>query len=263
MGVINVTPDSFSDGGDFITLAQVKTQTENMLEGGVDIIDVGGESSRPFSQPIPLEVEIKRVIPSIKQIRKITDIPVSVDTTKAEVARMAFEAGADIINDISALRFDPRMVETASHFNAPVILMHMKGSPKDMQEKPRYENVVHEVKTFLRERAEWAMNKGIPRDHIIIDPGIGFGKRVQDNLMLLKNLGSFSELDLPILVGPSRKSFLGEITGIENPRERDIATLSAISVSAMNGANIVRVHEVENSNQVIKVVNAIMKIQPC
>lgn len=258
MGVINVTPDSFSDGGDFISTDAVKKQAVTMIEGGVDIIDVGGESSRPFSEEVPLDVETKRVIPAIKEIRKITDIPISIDTTKAEVARIAIEEGADIINDISALRFDPKMVATAIAKKAPVILMHMKGTPRDMQRKPYYEDVVNEVKSFLKERVEWAMDKGVPRDRIIIDPGIGFGKRVQDNLMLLKNLDSFVELELPILVGPSRKSFLGKITGLESPKERDVATLGAVAAAAMKGANIVRVHEVKSTRQVLQVVDAIM-----
>lgn len=259
MGVINVTPDSFSDGGKFSSPEGARRQAALLVAAGADILDIGGESTRPFSEPVTLEEELRRVIPVIREIRKISDCLISVDTMKAEVAEAALYEGADIINDISALRFDPKMADVASAFEAPVVLMHMKGSPKDMQVDPYYEDVVGEVKGFLEKRMAWANSKGIPKEKILIDPGIGFGKNFQDNLILINRLEEFTELGVPVMVGVSRKAFLGAIAGIEEAGERDVATLGAIAVSAMRGANLVRVHNVALTRQVLQVVDAICR----
>ncbi|MEA1991437.1 MAG: dihydropteroate synthase [Thermodesulfobacteriota bacterium] len=259
MGVINVTPDSFSDGGKFSSLEGAKRQAASLVAAGADIVDIGGESTRPFSEPVTLEEELRRVIPAIREIRKISDCPISVDTVKAEVAEAALYEGADIINDISALRFDPRMADVASAFEAPVVLMHMKGSPRDMQVEPHYEDVVGEVKGFLEKRMAWANSKGIPKEKMLIDPGIGFGKSFQDNLVLINRLEEFTELGVPVMVGVSRKAFLGAIAGINEAGGRDVATLGAIAASAMRGADLVRVHNVALTRQVLRVVDAICK----
>jgi len=259
MGVINVTPDSFSDGGKFFSPEGAKRHAASLVAAGADILDIGGESTRPFSEPVTPEEELHRVIPVIREIREISDCPISVDTVKAEVAEAALCEGADIINDISALRFDPRMADVVSAFEAPVVLMHMKGSPIDMQVDPYYEDVVGEVKGFLEKRIAWANSKGIPKEKMLIDPGIGFGKSFQDNLVLINRLEEFTELGVPVMVGVSRKAFLGAIAGIEEAGERDIATLGAIAVSAMKGADLVRVHNVALTRQVLRIVDAIRR----
>jgi len=259
MGVINVTPDSFSDGGKFSSPERAKRQAASLVAAGADILDIGGESTRPFSEPVTLEEELHRVIPVIRVIREISDCLISVDTVKAEVAEAALYEGADIINDISALRFDPRMADVASAFEAPVVLMHMKGSPRDMQVDPYYEDVVGEVKGFLEKRMAWANSKGIPKGKMLIDPGIGFGKSFQDNLVLINRLEEFTGLGVPVMVGVSRKAFLGAIAGMNEAEERDVATLGAIAVSAMRGADLVRVHNVALTRQVLQVVDAIRR----
>ncbi len=257
MGIVNVTPDSFSDGGRFLAPEAAVEQARQLAEHGAAILDIGGESTRPFSEPVSMEEELHRVIPVIRAIRKETEIPISIDTTKAEVARQALAAGADIINDISAFRFDPLMVEVAREHNAPVILMHMKGTPGDMQINPQYSDVVKEVASFLRERVRWAMDRGIKRNRIIVDPGIGFGKGLQDNLALINHVNELRVDDLPVLIGPSRKAFIGTITGIKTPEERDHATLGAVAAAILRGAQIVRVHNVALTAQVVKVIDAI------
>ncbi len=259
MGVINVTPDSFSDGGKFYSTESVKQQAVSLLSAGADILDIGGESTRPFAEPVTLEEELRRVIPAVREIRKISDCLISVDTVKAEVAQAALYEGADIINDISALRFDPKMADVVSGFEATVVLMHMKGSPGDMQINPYYEDVVGEVRDFLEKRIVWTSSRGIPKEKILIDPGLGFGKRFQDNLVLINRLQEFTDLGVPVMVGASRKAFLGAVTGIKAAKERDIATLGAIAVSAMRGADIVRVHNVALTRQVVQVVDAICR----
>jgi dihydropteroate synthase len=259
MGVINVTPDSFSDSGKFSSPEEAKQQAASLIAAGADILDIGGESTRPFSEPVTLEEELRRVIPVIRKIREISDCPISVDTVKAEVAEAALNEGADIINDISALRFDPKMADVASAFEAPVVLMHMKGIPRDMQVDPYYEDVVVEVKHFLEKRMAWANSKGISKEKMVVDPGIGFGKRFQDNLVLINHLWEFTELGVPVMVGVSRKAFLGTIAGINEAGERDVATLGAIAASAMKGADLVRVHNVTLTKQVLQVVDAICR----
>jgi dihydropteroate synthase len=259
MGVINVTPDSFSDGGKFSSPKEAKQQATSLIAAGADILDIGGESTRPFSEPVTLEEELRRVIPVIREIREISNCPISIDTVKAEVAEAALNEGANIINDISALRFDPKMADVASAFEAPVVLMHMKGSPRDMQVDPYYEDVVVEVKRFLEKRMAWTNSKGIPKEKMLIDPGIGFGKSFHDNLVLINRLWEFTDLGVPVMVGASRKAFLGTITGINEAGERDVATLGAIAASAMRGADLVRVHNVALTRQVLQVVDAICR----
>jgi dihydropteroate synthase len=259
MGVINVTPDSFSDGGKFLSPKNAKRQAISLIKAGADILDIGGESSRPFSEPITAKEELHRVIPVVKEIRKFSDCPLSIDTVKAEVAEAAINEGADIINDISAMRFDSKMVDVASAFKVPVILMHMKGTPKDMQLDTYYKDVVAEVKHFLKKQIEWAINKGIVKENIIIDPGIGFGKTFQDNLVLLNRLNKFTDLGVPIMVGVSRKAFIGKIVGLSEAEKRDVATSGATAASVMRGADLVRVHNVALTRQVLIVVDAIRK----
>lgn len=257
-GVLNVTPDSFSDGGRFDTLESALRQAEALEAQGADIIDIGGESTRPFADPVSLDEELKRVIPVIEAIRSRSRIPISIDTSKAEVARAALDAGADIINDVSALRADPRMAEVAAEAGVPVVLMHMKGTPRDMQINPSYEDVIQEIGDFFEERISFCEQAGIERRRLILDPGIGFGKRFQDNLDIINHLARFKErFGLPLLVGPSRKAFLGAITGLENPGDRDAATAGAVAALVMNGADIVRVHNVAMVRDVVKVICAL------
>jgi len=259
MGIINVTPDSFSDGGEAASPEDAANRAFSFEKDGADIIDVGGESTRPFSEPVPESDEMARVIPAIRMIRQGSNIPISIDTQKSGVADAALAAGADIINDVSAMRFDPGMVEVAVRRGAPVVIMHMLGTPQDMQISPSYGDVVSEVAGFLAERARWAEAQGIPRDHIILDPGIGFGKRFEDNLVLIDHIGMIRELGYPVLVGPSRKAFLGVLTGIENPGERDIPTVGAVCAAAIRGADLVRVHDVSTVRPALLVADAVSR----
>jgi dihydropteroate synthase len=258
MGVLNVTPDSFSDGGEFFKVEDAVRQGIKMAEEGADIIDVGGESTRPGSDPATIEEELSRVIPVIESLSKEIDIPISIDTYKSEVAKKALDAGAEMINDISALRFDPKMKEVVSEYQVPIVLMHIKGTPKNMQENPYYNDVIEEIIKYLKESIQMAKDGGIQEENIIIDPGIGFGKRLEDNLNILKNLKKFSILNCPILVGPSRKSFIGKILDLP-VEERLEGSLAALAVAIMNGANIVRVHDVKESKRVVSIVDAIFR----
>ncbi|MEJ2154389.1 MAG: dihydropteroate synthase [Desulfobacteraceae bacterium] len=264
MGIVNVTPDSFSDGGRFHDVGAAVAQGERLTRDGAAIIDIGGESTRPFAEDVPAKEEIARVIPVIKALADKIQVPISIDTTKAQVAEAAIEAGASIINDISALQMDPRMAETAARLGVPVILMHMKGTPRTMQANPVYEDVVAEVRTYLKQAAERAVAAGIDRSRIIIDPGIGFGKTGRHNLKLIRRLSAFEELDLPILVGPSRKRFIRDI--LKAPDQEDMrpdrpevetGTQAAVAAAIMNGAHIVRVHNVANTLAMVKVLDAI------
>jgi dihydropteroate synthase len=257
MGVLNVTPDSFSDGGQYSDKNKAIERGLRLIEEGSDIIDIGGESTRPGSEPIPAEEETGRVIPVIEALREKTEILISVDTTKSKVAQAALNAGADIINDISSLRFDPRMAPLAAERDVPVILMHMKGMPKTMQVDPYYEDVLREVKSFLEERINEAQAAGIKRERIIIDPGIGFGKRLEDNLALINKLHILGELDRPILVGTSRKSFIGNILDLP-PQERLEGTIASSILSMAHGAHILRVHDVAAIKRAVLVAEAIM-----
>ncbi len=257
MGILNVTPDSFSDGGRFTQAEALSSQVRTMLESGADLIDVGGESTRPYAEAVSEHEELRRVLPAIACIRGLhRSIPISIDTTKAEVARQALTAGADIINDVSGLRFDPEMVRVAIDLEAPVILMHMRKTPKDMQDEPVYDDVVGEIMDFLAERISWATQQGLDREQIIVDPGLGFGKTVEHNLTILKHLQAFKKLACPLLVGHSRKSFIGRLLGLET-QDRDLATALISSYCAAQGADILRVHDVRKTVQAVRLHEAI------
>lgn len=253
MGVLNVTTDSFSDGGEFFESSRAEERAREMISEGADMIDIGGESSRPGSMPISEAEEIKRVIPVVKALKGIT---LSVDTYKSGVARKALEEGASIINDITALKGDPRMADTIAEFGAGVILMHMKGTPRTMQENPEYDDCADEIFEYLHEAVITAEASGIDPGKIIIDPGIGFGKTLENNISILRHLRRFKELGKPVLVGTSRKSFLGELTG-RGVSERAFGTAASISAAIMNGADIVRVHDVSWMRDVTRVIDAI------
>lgn len=262
MGVVNVTPDSFSGDG-LLTgpgwLERVVEVGRQMVEDGADVLDVGGESSRPGAAPVPLEEELRRVVPAVEELRRVVDVPISVDTTKAEVARQALRAGADMVNDISALRHDPDMVRVVADSGCGVVLMHMKGTPQDMQRDPRYEDVVAEVRDFLAERVQWAERHGIPRDRILVDPGFGFGKRPEHNLELVRNLRAFRELGCPVLLGPSRKSTIGVILGGLPPAERVEGTAAVVALAVACGVDVVRVHDVRAMARVVRVADAVVR----
>ena len=256
MGILNVTPDSFSDGGLFFRKKEAVSQGKSLAKAGADIIDVGGESSRPFSQPVTVEEEIKRVVPVVEELAKSLSIPISIDTTKAEVARQAIAAGASMVNDIGALRLDPAMASVVADAGVPVVLMHMKGMPRDMQANPYYEDVVAEVKTFLADALKKAQQAGVDRAKIVIDPGIGFGKTVTHNLLLIKHLSVLHTLKVPVLIGPSRKSFITKILGTGNER-REVGTQAAVAAAALEGVHIVRIHDVERTRETLQLVDAI------
>jgi dihydropteroate synthase len=267
MGVVNVTPDSFSDGGKFLARDAAVAQAERLVREGADIIDIGGESTRPYADPVPLDVELERVIPVIETLAQRVEVPISIDTAKAAVARLALAAGAAMINDISALRHDPEMTGMVAESGVPVILMHMLGTPQTMQVTPVYRDVVAEIGAFLAQTANQAERGGIAHDRIIIDPGIGFGKTIDHNLLLIKNLARLKEMDLPILIGPSRKAFIRNLLK-ENPEEEirpdmtvvGTGTLAAVCAAALNGAHIVRVHEVASARAAVKIIDAILDV---
>jgi dihydropteroate synthase len=257
MGIVNVTPDSFSDGGFYFSPAAAVAQAMKLAAGGADILDIGGESTRPFAAPVPIAEELDRVIPLIQAIRRNSDIPISIDTYKAEVAQAALDAGANLINDISCLRFDLDMVRLAARFGVPVILMHMQGQPQDMQVAPHYNNLVAEIKTFLAERRDFALSHEILASNIILDVGIGFGKTFSHNLELIRRLDEFHELGCPLLLGVSRKAFIGKI--LDQPAiDRDIGTLGAIAVGLTRGAQIIRTHNVLLAKQLTTVMAAVL-----
>lgn len=258
MGVLNVTPDSFSDGGRFFKAEEAIRRGVELAEEGADIIDIGGESTRPGSEPVSLEEELRRVIPVIEELAKRTDIPISIDTYKSKVAKEALDSGASMVNDISALRFDPEMKRILAEYKVPVVLMHIKGTPKNMQDNPYYHNVVEEIKTYLEDSIEMAKEAGIEENKIIIDPGIGFGKTLEHNLKILKHLKEFTTLGKPILIGLSRKSFIGKILDLP-VEERLEGSLAALALSIMTGANILRVHDVRESKRVARLVDSILK----
>ncbi|MCK4646030.1 MAG: dihydropteroate synthase [Candidatus Aminicenantes bacterium] len=257
IGVLNITPNSFSDGGLYFDKDKAVERGLEIEEQGADIIDIGGESTQPGSESISLEEERRRVIPVISALRKRTDILISIDTSKSEVARAAIDAGADIINDISSFRFDHKMLLLAAQSHVPIILMHMKGIPKTMQVNPFYENVLIEVKSFLKEKLELAQANGIEREKIIIDPGIGFGKGLKDNLVLINNLHFLEDLGRPILIGISRKSFIGKILNLP-PEERLEGTIASAILSIIHGSHILRVHDVAPVRRALLVAEAII-----
>jgi len=248
MGAVNVTPDSFYDGGRFFRHDVAIERGLRMAGEGADIVDVGGESTRPGSRPIPAQEEMDRVLPVVEGIRSRSPVHVSIDTTKADVAEEAVSLGAGIINDISALRFDERMAAVAARTGAFVVLMHMQGRPETMQQEPVYADVVEEIRSFLAERIRATVEAGIPEERIFLDPGIGFGKTLDHNLSILRGLARLIDLGRPILVGLSRKSFLGTIVDAP-PRERIEATIAANAVAILNGASIIRVHDAKEGRR--------------
>lgn len=257
MGILNVTPDSFSDGGEYNHLDTALTQAKKMLAKGVDIIDIGGESTRPQAEKVAVETELARVIPLIRRLRQETTIPISIDTTKAIVAQEAIAAGADIINDISGATFDPQMLPITAQLNVPIILMHIRGTPQTMQKLTEYQDVVRQVKEFLQQQIAQAIDCGITPDKIIIDPGIGFAKTAMQSLELLQRLSELKQLNLPILVGVSRKSFMSPILNQDNPKERVWGTAAACYGAIARGADILRVHDVAEMYDVLRVADAI------
>ena len=256
MGILNVTPDSFFDGGALADEDAAIERARQMAAGGADLLDVGGESTRPGSDEVSAPEEIGRVVPVIGRIADAIDLPISIDTRKADVAAAAIEAGACIVNDVTA-GGDPNMFEVVREAAAGMVLMHMQGEPKTMQENPHYGDVVGEVCEFLRERVEDAEHAGVAFDRLCVDPGLGFGKTLEHNLLLLHETGRLAELGLPLLVGPSRKRFLGAILGSDDPGERLEGTAGAVAWLAVHGADIVRVHDVEEMVRVVRVVDAI------
>jgi len=258
MGVLNVTPDSFSDGGKFLDEEGAVSRGIKMVEDGADIIDIGGESTRPGAKRVGAEEELKRVVPVVEKLAAKIDKPISVDTYKSEVARRALDAGAALVNDISALRMDDDMAPLLAERDAPVILMHMRGTPQNMQENPTYKSVMGEIISFLRERLQLARSKGIKMENILVDPGIGFGKTVQHNLEILRKLVELKSLGCPVVVGTSRKSFIGHTLDLP-VEERLEGTAATVALSAANGANIVRVHDVKEMVRVVRMTDAILK----
>jgi dihydropteroate synthase len=259
MGILNVTPDSFSDGGQYFDAPSAIRRAVQMVSDGADIIDIGGESTRPGSEPVGMEEELRRTIPVIQSLAKEIKVPISIDTCKSEVAKKALDAGASMVNDISGLRFDPGMKKVVAEYNVPVVIMHIKGTPRDMQKDPVYEALLPEISDYFREGIRIAGEAGIPEDKIIIDPGIGFGKRPEHNLEIIHNLSEFTLHEKPLLIGLSRKAFLGKILGDVPPGERIEGTAAAVAISIMNGANIVRVHDVKEMSRVAKVADAIKR----
>ncbi|MEE9224330.1 MAG: dihydropteroate synthase [Thermoplasmata archaeon] len=256
MGILNVTPDSFSDGGEFFDADVAVDHGVEMAEQGADVIDIGGESTRPFSDPVSPEEELKRVRPVVEGLLQRVDVPLSIDTRRPMVAREIIEMGAQMVNDVSGLR-DPEMVSTVADMNVPVVVMHMLGTPKTMQEKPEYKDVMGEIIGYLRNQIDIAVKGDIQRENIIVDPGIGFGKTVEHNLEIIQRLGDMRSLGLPIMVGTSRKSFIGKILDSE-VADRLEGSLAALVSSVLNGANIVRVHDVEESVRAVKMAEAIL-----
>lgn len=256
MGIINVTPDSFYDGGKRFDPAKAVADGIGLVEAGADIIDVGGESTRPGAPPVSAEEEIQRVLPVVQGLRRTVKIPISIDTYKARVARAALAAGADIVNDISALRFDPEMAALLATEKVPVVLMHMQGTPQTMQAEPRYNNVLREVQDFLEARAIFALETGLERDHIILDPGIGFGKTLDHNLTLLSGLPALAAMGHPLLIGASRKTFIGKILDVK-PEERLEGSLAAAVAAVFGGAHIIRAHDVKETWRAVRVADAI------
>ncbi|HHE51652.1 MAG TPA: dihydropteroate synthase [Candidatus Acetothermia bacterium] len=258
MGVLNLTPDSFYDGGRYTTTQLAVARALEMVEEGADIIDIGGESSRPGARSVSLDEELARIVPVVEALTSRSDVLISVDTTKSAVARAAINCGATIINDISALRFDPEMGRVVAQAGAYLVVMHMQGTPETMQQDPRYEDPVSEIKGYLRERMDAAISAGIEREHLIVDPGIGFGKRLTDNLEILRKLSEFRELGVPILVGLSRKSFLGEILDLPTS-ERLEGTIAANAIAIVNGADIIRVHDAKEGRRTADVAVRLRK----
>jgi len=267
MGILNVTPDSFSDGGKYNTLEKAIQQAKTMAKQGADIIDIGGESTRPGSKQVQLKEEIQRVIPIIEQLSDEISTPLSIDTYKSEVAKQAIHAGVVMVNDITALTGDSSMVSIIAQSDVSVCLMHMKGTPQNMQQNPTYSDVVFEIKSFLKKQAAYAIKNNILKERIIIDPGLGFGKRtgkgVEDNCEILHRLAEFKSLGFPLLVGASRKTFIGNVCGKELPlpvNDRLEGSLAAACIAALNGANILRVHDVKETKRCLNIIECLQRI---
>lgn len=271
MGVLNITPDSFSDGGEYLARADAVARARQMIDEGADIIDVGPESTRPahvyttgFAE-VPAAEQITRAVPVIRSVREMdSKVAISVDTRSAAVARAGLDAGADMINDVSALRDDREMVALAARAGAPICLMHRRGTPANMQARggPHYDDVIGEIAAFLRERTEYAVAEGIDRARIIIDPGIGFGKRVEHNLLILKHLARFVELGQPVLIGASRKSFIGKVLGVEDPKRREVGSLACAAIAVLAGAAIIRTHDVRSTVETARLCAAVRQVAP-
>ncbi len=258
MGILNVTPDSFSDGGKYLSVEKAVERAREMVKEGADIIDIGGESSRPFSEPVSEEEEMKRVLPVIEELQDLK-IPISIDTYKPRVAEEALKRGVSMVNDIYGLRKEG-MAEIVRDYDAAIVIMHMKGEPKNMQLNPSYEDTIGEIAKFLRKRIEFALKKGIKEEKIIIDPGIGFGKRVEDNLRILKYLDSFKSLGFPILIGASRKSYMGKLLDLP-VEERLESTIASDVIASLKGASIIRVHDVKENLRAIRMMEKIMEVK--
>ena len=256
IGILNITPDSFSDGGLYFRQDRAIARAVEMVEEGADIIDIGGESTRPYADPVDEDEEMRRVIPVIEKLSGEISVPISIDTTKATVAEAAIRVGAQIVNDISALHFDPRMAAIVAKYRSGVILMHMKGSPKDMQNNPEYTDIIGEIVEYLNQSILTALGAGISQDKIIVDPGIGFGKKWPDNFLIINRLNEFQTLNCPLLVGVSRKSFIGKALGLPE-EERIMGTAAAITASILNGVHIVRVHDIKEMAQVVNIADRI------
>lgn len=259
MGVLNVTPDSFSDGGLFYDLKAAIAHARDLVEAGADVLDIGGQSTRPQAVEISLEEELDRVLPVIQAVRQETDLPISIDTTRATVARAAIAAGADIVNDISGATFDAEMLPTVADLGVPIILMHMRGTPQTMQQLTDYDDLIGDISRFLSDRIDAAIACGIDRSQIAIDPGIGFAKTIDQNLELLHRLAEFRTLGCPLLVGPSRKRFLGHILNQPDPKARVWGTAAACCAAIVGTADLLRIHDVREIKQVCQVADAIFR----
>ncbi len=261
MGILNVTPDSFSDGGEFFGVEPAVAQAEKMLDEGAHMIDVGGESTRPGSDPVSPEEELRRVLPVVRSILESRpEAIVSADTYRASTAEATLDAGARVVNDVTALQGDPKMAGLVAERGCPVVLMHMLGEPKSMQRDPRYEDVVREVRDFLAGRAEYAASAGVREENVILDPGVGFGKTLRHNLELLNGLNVFVELGFPVLVGASRKSFLGKILGSEDAGDRLFGTVATNVMAYERGATLFRVHDVRANKEALEVAAAVRRV---
>ena len=261
MGILNITPDSFSDGGFYNSTELAVKRASQLIFDGADILDIGGESTRPGASQISIKEELNRIIPVIKEIRKrYKDILISVDTYKSEVAKQSIASGASIINDISGLVLDKKMASVAASLDVPVVLMHLKGTPQNMQVNPTYKNLISEIKDFLIKQANYAKKAGVKPKNIIIDPGIGFGKTVKNNFEILAKLKEFANTGYPVLVGPSRKSFIGKTLNLPVDKRLE-GTAASIAISIINGAKIVRVHDVSEMKKVCKIVDKTLEIK--
>lgn len=258
MGIVNVTPDSFSDGGQFFEREKAVEQALRLASEGADIIDIGGQSTKPGSEPVPESEEMDRVLPVIEQVVKEIAVPVSVDTTRASVARKALRLGVQIVNDISGLHYEPQLAEVVSEFDAGIVLMHIREQPKTMQRHTEYQDLFGEIISYLQEGISIAANAGIPRNHIAVDPGIGFGKSVLDNYRLIDRLELFRKLLYPIMVGPSRKSFIGKVLNLPVD-QRKWGTAATVACAVLRGADVVRVHDVKEMVQVVKICDTFVQ----